>query len=475
MQKPKRTIVMLLICLIALGFSQRVEAQTPFTVLQDEVLLDIPAGLVFKLRASAAAKIERVRLRYGTNARTCTLSSSEIEPDFTPGIETEAEWKLEFKRSGVLPPGARLWWEWEIQDENGNQFTTTRQEMVLSDPRHDWRTLTSGMLQLQWFEQSEATARKLLGYAETGLARLAQETGVVPSESILLTVYPDYESLQELLVSSTEWTGGVAFSEYNSILLGVPQDALEWARTAIPHELVHLLVGERTFNCQGISLPLWLNEGMAVHNEGALDRQRQQVVLDALDRSALPSLSSLSNAFSPFPEEANRAYTQSAMLVGYLIETYGASSMERLLTFVQSGSTIDEALVQVYSLDTLGIDSAWRQSLGFQGLSAQNTTPKQRTPIPTLALYTPAAKASTQTPTSTTTPTSEIAQLPAPTDEPLPSPTPMPTLTPTATQPAPLTAEREMVAGFMVFPALVVVIVLLAAWWFSHHKRLPGG
>ena len=48
-----------------------------------------------------------------------------------------------------------------------------------------------------------------------------------------------------------EWTGAVAYSDYNIILTAVSTGNLEWAKRALPHEVTHLIVKEAIFG------PFW--------------------------------------------------------------------------------------------------------------------------------------------------------------------------------------------------------------------------
>jgi Peptidase MA superfamily len=62
----------------------------------------------------------------------------------------------------------------------------------------------------------------------------------------------------------------------------------------------------------------------------------------------------------------NKFYGQSWSTVKYLIDTYGQPKYAQLFRTIYSGSRIDDALRQVYSLDQDSLYNAWRQKNGLQ-------------------------------------------------------------------------------------------------------------
>jgi hypothetical protein len=83
---------------------------------------------------------------------------------------------------------------------------------------------------------------------------------------------------------------------------------------------------------------------------------------------------------------------------------------------MQSGETIDNTLKSVYGADTAGLDSAWRQSLGYGtgDIDENNPGDAQPTPttIPTIALWTSVIEPSS-TVAPSTTPTAAPTSTPA--------------------------------------------------------------
>lgn len=428
----------LFIWLLILGlllFPTGSRAQTTLQIDENQALVDFPNTLTFEARATGPHEIQQAFLQYGTNSRTCLQSTVRQKVEFTASTEVQLEWVWRFKESGNLPPGAQVWWQWEVQDSAGNLTTSERQTITIEDNRYTWKQLSQGGITIFWVVGDQAFGQALLNMAQDGLDRLARNAGIEPLEQIRLTIYPSFEAVRSAALFLPEWTGGVAYPEFDCIILGVPPGYEDWAADSIPHEVAHLVSGVRTFNCLGVGLPTWLNEGLSVYAEGEADPQSLIALEAALEGGTLPSLRSLAAGFAANADRANLSYTYSGEVVRFLIETYGPEKMAALLDTIKSGQLIDPALTSVYGFDTDGLDRTWRavQSGQEQAVSASATPDLNRTPtpepseVPTLALWTLAVSLPSETPTAQDTPTKTLIPATA-------------TFTPSATLPLPPSA-----------------------------------
>ncbi len=433
-------------------------AQQSITITQDHIVSYFPDKLVFQLSANSNAKIQNISLLYRTNGATCQSAVAQQVIDFTPALNVDTQWEWDFTLSGVLPPGAMVYWQWEVSDASGNTVLTEEQSYQVNDTRHTWNLLTSGQVNLQWYQGSSTFGQSLLSIAVKSLDRMANNAGVRPSGQIWITIYPTAAELLEVDIHASEWAGGVAYPEYNSTIIAIGSGELDWAASVIPHELAHLVTQAVVFNCQGMWLPTWLSEGLAVYAEGDISSYYSDMVTSALDDNKLPPLRTLESGFSSISEEANLSYGQSGMVVTYLIAQYGAEKMSELLAAVQSGKKIDKALMTVYGKDTDGIEADWRISLGY---AAQPTLPpvnSTHTAVPTMALWTSAVKPSS-------TPTTQLTLTPAPvnptaTTEPPSSSTPITTPNiPSKSDPA----SSSTIKSIYTLGLAIITIILIAA------------
>jgi len=197
---------------------------------------------------------------------------------------------------------------------------------------------------------------------EEGLARLTQDIGAYPERSIKIYIYASTDDLQGAMISSNEWTGGVAFTDFGIIAIGIPPSELDWGKGALVHELTHLVVRQATFSPYG-QLPVWLDEGLAMYSEGELDPIFRSCLEGAISGDYLISVRTLCSPFSAYPDKACLSYAESYSLVEYLLDNYGQGKMLNLLALLKQGSTYDEALTAVYGFDTDGLDVRWLEAL----------------------------------------------------------------------------------------------------------------
>jgi hypothetical protein len=360
----------------------------------NDTQLDLPDKLTFQIRASSAAPIDRVALRYGSNGRSCQEGEARQALQFDPQTSVDLEWDWEFRRSGSLPLGAEVWWEWEVRDTASNSLTTERQTRHITDDRYTWQQLSRANLIVRWVRGDNAFGRYLLDTSEQSLNRIAVETGLKLTDPIQVFVYPSAEDIKDMILYLPEWTGGVAFPEYNAVIMGIGPGQRAWAAEVIPHELMHLVSGALVFNCTGVAMPTWLNEGLSVYAEHSRTAADSEPIKKLVLAGELPPLRSLSNGFSAYTDAALTSYSQSAEVVTYLIETYGADKMTALIATMREGTPTDEALESVYGFDVDGLDAEWRRALAGEAaptLAPATPTSVRLTPtaVPTLALANP--------------------------------------------------------------------------------------
>jgi hypothetical protein len=266
-------------------------------------------------------------------------------------------------RNASLPPSAVVHYWWIIENKSGNKLTTSVTTIRFTDNRYSWQNLSSGMLRLYYYESSQSVAQELLNAAEKALERLAADTGVHLEDPVDLYIYANSKDLQGSMIFPREWTGGVAFTQYSIIAIGIPPQNLDWGKNALAHELGHMVTHQITFSPYGANLPTWLDEGLAMHAEGRLDVNLQSYLKKAIAQQKLISIRSLSSPFSAISEEAYLSYAESQSIVEFLIQNYGKDKMSSMLNLLKEGHSIDEALTDVYGVDQDGLDQLWHKSL----------------------------------------------------------------------------------------------------------------
>ncbi len=391
--------------------TSRAFGQTAIRVSNNTATVTLPTDVTFSVIATSDNQITSITLEYGTNALSCATGVARQKADFSPGKSIDAQWIWDFKTSGSsLPPGAQIWWLWEIKTQDGSVLRTDKQQLTVEDTRLTWQTIANEKVKVVWSQGDQNFGKQMLDLATQSIDRLASNAGISPPGLIRLTIFPSTADLRAAALYLPEWTGGVAFPEYSTTMMGIPPGSdPSWEKDVIPHELAHLVTGQLTANCLGAGMPTWLNEGISVYNEGPDSSMDFNAVTRALKNGTLPPLRNLAAGFSADSNEALLSYAYAGTIVRFMVDTYGAAKLAALLSAIQLGDTINPALESVYNLDTDGLDQTWRASLGYgsgPGGSVTTATPTTLpTTVPTLSLATSAFGKGVKTPKTTSLPT----------------------------------------------------------------------
>lgn len=432
---------------------------------ENQAVLDYPEQIRFSLRASSDEVIESVELVFGSDVITCGESLTRAFPeDYEPSKEVDVEWEWTLRRSGTLPPGTQVWWEWKLTDALGNETRTPRKTLTFTDESIPWQTYHSDSLEIYWVEGDRDFARELAGAGEAALDSLFEITGVELEEVVRVYIFPSADDMQTATLFAPDWSGGIAFAEYRTVLAGVSPDSLTWGREVVAHELTHVLIGVYAFSCVS-GMPIWLNEGLAMYAEtsvGTSHNAEYNRLNDAVEDDTLLSVREVSSIFSNDPDLARQAYAQSLSLVQYLIDEYGQEKMLAFLDAFRDGYSQDQALSQVYGLDQDSLNNVWREWIGAE--------PLKGTPIPEA--------------TATRTPYPTIAPITGLSGEATATPTPDEELTPAepaATLPELLTEEAPEPGGsgssgllFSIVVGIIVVLIVAAGIVMIKKNRATG-
>jgi hypothetical protein len=372
----RRLVPLLLMAAILLvAVPCQVDAQEGISVSQAVVEVDFPRALTFSVSAQSSSDIDRIVLRYRVQKISTARVTSLVLMDFEQARAVEASWKWDMRKSG-LPPGAEVRYSWRIDDVSGQELRTDWEVVHFDDSSHSWTSMTEGNVTLLWYYGGQTFSRELMDSAQEGLDRLANDTGAYLDQDVKLYVYANSSDLGEAMVYPQEWMGGITFSEFGIVAIGVSPEDLAWGKRILKHELAHLVTYQMTANPYG-DIPTWLSEGLSMYAEGELEASLGELLAEAVSEDRLFSARTLSSEFPADPQAAYLSYAQSFSLVDYLVTTYGREEILRLLDTFKLGATYDDALTEVYGFDTDGLNAAWRASLGLRTSPLPPQTPEE--------------------------------------------------------------------------------------------------
>ncbi len=356
----KIAILVLAIGLLLLVVSPiLVQAQTGLAILESSARPEFPSQLSFNLLAKSDIDITDIRLHYRVERDSFAQVTSEVQVEFIPHTSVATSWSWDMRKTGGLPPGSIVEYWWSVTDASGNRVSTAPLQVWFSDNRYLWQSLTEDELTLYWYRGEDSFAQEILAAAQEALARLAEDTGAHLTKSVSLYIYASTQELRGAMIFPQEWAGGVAYTGYGVIAIGIAPDNLRWGKRATVHELAHLVTHQMTVNSYN-SLPTWLNEGLSMYAEGELEAIYAHYLEQGVAQNSFISVQSLASPFSAFSGQSYLAYAQSYSLVRFLINSYGQDKMLELLNTFKQGSSYDGALMMVYGFDTAGLETLWR-------------------------------------------------------------------------------------------------------------------
>jgi hypothetical protein len=445
-------------------------------ITNSSTVLDFPNTITFSAHIATEKPVERVTLEYGVHGLACADVTAKAFPHVTEADTQDVAWTWDMHKTGALPTGASVWYRWRVADQTGAETVSDTYTVAWLDRVHTWQSISEGDITLHWYEGDANFAQTVLSSAVDSMSTLGQTTGVAGDFPSDLYIYASGSDLKDALLYEPGWIGGVAFPEYNIVLIGISTDQLEWGEHAEAHELTHLLVGQFTFSCTSV-VPTWLNEGIAVYGQGGPEPDEQEIFDSAVTADKLMPVRALNGGFSAEPGKADLSYSESYSLVAYLIKTYGKDKMLALFEGLRGGSSSEDALQSIYGFGVQGFEDKWRASIGLASRisSAEELTPSpQPTTIPTyepisaesLSATAPPSNAAQETETAlgatasstvTSTQVSEPSTLASPTAD-----------------AAPLAKQPETGSNIALLASIsvgVVILVITGFIYFVIHRR----
>jgi hypothetical protein len=354
----------LVICvLLVMLVPGAVQAAGGPVLLNSSAQINFPASITFNISASSDVNISDIRLHYIVNRLSFSRVVSEIYLAFASSPKVTTQWIWDMRKTGGLPPGSSVDYWWTVKDANGKTLETLPENLQIKDNRYTWSGLTRGKVTLYWYKGNNAFAADLMDAAESALQGLNASTGAEIEKPVSFYIYATSADLRGSMIFPQEWTGGVSFTEYGIIAIGIGTTGSEiaWGKRTIAHELTHLVIHQVTLNPYS-GLPTWLDEGLAMVSEGILDAQFTSALSSARSKNSFISVRSLASPFSAYADQSVLAYAQSREIVKYLIDTYGQLKMFELLNTFAQGAGYDEALLKVYGFDMDGLNAKWLAS-----------------------------------------------------------------------------------------------------------------
>ncbi|RJO63079.1 MAG: peptidase MA domain-containing protein [Dehalococcoidia bacterium] len=317
-----------------------------------------PSSLAFSVQATSGANIVDVRLHFTVERDSFVKVVTEEKLGFSSSTSITAVYNWDMRQSGGLPGGTVVDFWWTLKDSAGKSVTTSPQEVSFDDTHFTWRSLKESNITIYWYSGNNSLAQTLMDTAQSGLSNLEKNTGARLSRPVSIYIYDNTTDMKGAMIFAQEWTGGATYPPYSTIVIGINTSNLDWGKGALVHELAHMVNYQMTNNPYS-GLPTWLDEGLAMYSQGALDSTFEVSLIGAMAQGSLFTVRSMASPFSTDAALSYQEYAQSYSLIDFLVSRYGQSKMAALLETFRQGNTYDGALMQVYGFDMDGLYNLW--------------------------------------------------------------------------------------------------------------------
>ncbi len=343
-------------------------AQNSVQFSETEVINHFPDELVFRVRVtSTGAYIESAKFAFTNEGLYSSRSYTKDPIDITAGTEVILEYVLD-TRDFTTPPMMAYLFHWEVVDSDGNKYQSDPVTINYEDNRYDWQVLENDDIGVWWHDRSEAFGQTIFDIAADSVTHQQELFQTDLDFQMRIVISNSDEEFNSWHNIAHDWIGGQTFSNYgitNQIIKGENyQDA--WLNSVIPHEISHIYFNQVVHN-PIVSVPVWLNEGVAQYNEFiSHDWEMNQVENAAQDGKLVP-LSALEDGFGSYDvDRIYLSYAEAYSATAYLVETYGNVGLSSLLAAYKEGEPTDEAFQTALGISADQFELDWAASVGAE-------------------------------------------------------------------------------------------------------------
>jgi len=358
-------VIALLSAFVTALFAPTPAAASSIDVTRNSVEYSFAQQVTFTLEATSDAKISQVYLFFRAT------QDEKTEKTRIPVEEPSRELALTHvhdMRGHPLPPFADIIFWWQIEDTAGNQLKTAPEQFKYVDNRFRWQRLKGDRVTIHWIagQGDPVFAQTALDIAQASVKENQAELQAPVPDPLDIFIYDSERNLEAAMVlTGRDWVGGQAHPELGVVVMATPAEQGYSSRMKryLPHEITHLMIYEMVEPEGYRNVPDWLNEGLATENEQLPTPEYALALEEAREGGNLLPLEELCVPFSPDPRTAILSYAQSASVVAFIRETYGAEGIRNLLSAYANGASCRSGVEEALGITFNKLESNWRVSL----------------------------------------------------------------------------------------------------------------
>lgn len=184
----------------------------------------------------------------------------------------------------------------------------------------------------------------------------------IPQDGELRFIIVDSEDEFERYVGQSipKWASGVTIFPAGVIVVkstNLVKSTLRDYKETVAHELIHGLQG----NIVPLNLtPVWFNEGLAVYFTKEYNLRDKVILSRAIMKNRLIPLDRLSNVLEFNHQKAELAYAESASVIEFLVNVYGAEIIGEIFKKMQTGYGFMKSIELITGIEYSRFESLWK-------------------------------------------------------------------------------------------------------------------
>jgi hypothetical protein len=224
-----------------------------------------------------------------------------------------------------------------------------------------------GWVRIAYPPSAHERVQPLLDEADDVKQELADELGkpvlAQPVEVRVARSPEEMVSLAPAEVPPPEYASAVAIPGLRLVLLSMRAPSSNEGTDLgelFRHELAHIALDDAVGSAH---VPLWFQEGFAVHASGESPLRRQEALTNATLWKTIVPLRELDRSFPTDHYEVSVAYAEAADFVRFLLRQPDRARFAATVNRARRGEDFDHALTDAYGTDQRRLEYEWREEL----------------------------------------------------------------------------------------------------------------
>jgi hypothetical protein len=225
-----------------------------------------------------------------------------------------------------------------------------------------YETLETEHFIVRYEEGDDRAAMDVSDALEDSYERITGDIGLALSSKTIVELYTT-PKLYNQYGKPAKWAiGGKVYADMNMMAFPSPSTwgeanihKYEDLRHVMPHEFVHIVL-------RRYSMPMWLDEGIAVYESGQWGKGYQRLLMEAIEKDELLNLGELED-FKAFIDNGALSYAESSTAVIYIKGAHGDEAFRELLKGIAIGMRFEKALQAATGMGRDEFEEEWRRYL----------------------------------------------------------------------------------------------------------------